>query len=166
MTKTGYEPNTPIPEPKLCGIGHAGGCCIYPSAGAAGICCEARTEVGRFLEIVAGLLRSIRPGITRIMFSGRMAGDRRGDWHRYWLMKSWLAKNNLPIDHLLMRPGGDQRTDSIIKNEMLDAILPYYDVVFAVDDRPQVCDGVWRARGIPLLQVVDPDIPPRFLEGT
>lgn len=47
----GYEPNTPIPEPKLCGIGHAGACCIYLSAGPEGICCEARTEIGRLLEL-------------------------------------------------------------------------------------------------------------------
>lgn len=115
------------------------------------------------VPIVAGLLRSIRPGITRIMFSGRMAGDKKGDWHRYWAMQAWLRKHDLPIDKLYMRPGGDQRPDSVIKNEMLDAILPYYDVLYAVDDRPQVCDHVWRARGIPLLQVVDPDIPPVFL---
>jgi hypothetical protein len=94
------------------------------------------------------------------MFSGRMAGDKKGDWHRYWLMKSWLQKHSLHFDMLLMRPGGDMRPDSEVKNEMLDAILPHFDVILAVDDRPQVCDHVWRARGIPLIQVVDPDIPP------
>lgn len=109
---------------------------------------------------VVKLLRGIPDDVTKIMFSGRMAGDKKGDWSRYWLMKSWLRKHSLDFDMLLMRPGGDMRQDSDVKNEMLDAILPHFNVVLAVDDRPQVCDNVWRARGIPLIQVVDPDIPP------
>lgn len=111
------------------------------------------------VPIVAGLLNSIRPGVHRFMFSGRMAGNRAGDTHRYWQLRAWLDKHDLPIDTLLMREGGDQRRDSIVKAEMLDSILPFYDVRFVVDDRPQVCD-MWRARGIPLLQVTDPCIPP------
>lgn len=105
------------------------------------------------------------PGVARIMFSGRMAGDRPGDWHRYYQMWAWLNKHDIPIDFLFMRPGGDMRKDSDVKNEMLDAILPYFDVKAAVDDRPEVCDNVWRARGIPLTQVKDPGILPPILGG-
>lgn len=74
---------------------------------------------------VVEMLKSVEPGVKRIMFSGRMAGDKRGDWHRYWLMKAWLKKHDLQIDLLMMREGGDTRKDSVIKNEMLDYILPY-----------------------------------------
>lgn len=103
-------------------------------------------------------------GYVIIMFSGRMAGDKKGDWRRYYTMQTWIRKHNLPISHLYMRPGGDMRPDSEVKNEMLDAVLPHFDVILAVDDREVVCEKVWRARGIPLIQVVDPDIPPRLYD--
>lgn len=114
---------------------------------------------------VRKILDGLPDDIVKIMFSGRMAGDKKGDWRRYYTMQAWLDKNSLHFDHLYMRPGGDMRPDSDVKNEMLDAILPHFDVILAVDDRPQVCDGVWRARGIPLIQVVDPDIPPRIFDN-
>ena len=115
---------------------------------------------------VADLLRSVPDGITRFMFSGRAAGDRPGDTHRWWEMRAWLAKHDLPIDHVLMRAGGDQRRDSIVKNEMLDYVQSLgYRVTLAVDDRQQVCDEVWRARGVPLVQVTDPKLEPLILQG-
>src|ERR1051325_10802350 len=64
---------------------------------------------------VAGLLWSIRPGVTRIMVSGRMAGDRSGENFRKLLMWQWIRKHQLPIDLLFMRSAGDQRRDSVIK---------------------------------------------------
>lgn len=110
-------------------------------------------------EIVA-LCRSIRPGVTRIMTSGRMAGDRPGDVHRWYAMRAWLDKHNIPIDLLFMRDGGDTRRDSIVKAEMYRRhIEPYYDVRYVVDDRPEVCD-MWESLGLQVLRVVDPDIEP------
>lgn len=80
-------------------------------------------------------------------------------------MLDWLHKWELPIDLLLMRSGGDQRRDSICKQEMLDTlILPSYDVRFVVDDRPAVCD-MWRANGLRVLQVVDPVLLPPIFGG-
>lgn len=118
------------------------------------------------VPIVAGLLRSIRPGVTRIMTSGRMEGDWAGDLRRRWAMRDWLNKHALPIDHLYMRRGGDQRADSIVKREMyLNLIEPIFDVRFVVDDRPQVCDG-WRELGLPVLQVTDPVILPPIFGST
>ena len=93
------------------------------------------------VPVVAGLLHSIRPGVLRIMTSGRMEGDWPGDRRRRFQMKSWLHKHNLPIDILLMRSGGDTRRDSIVKREIYEtAIEPICDVCYVVDDRPQVCD--------------------------
>jgi hypothetical protein len=111
---------------------------------------------------VVGLLQSVRPGVARIMVSGRAAGDWPGDRRRRFQMGDWIAKHDLPIDHLFMREGGDFRQDSEVKHEILHRdILPHFDVLFAVDDRPQVID-VWRTHGIPVLQVRDPDLPFRF----
>lgn len=114
---------------------------------------------------VAALLRSVRPGVTRIMTSGRMGGDHPGDRRRQFAMQDWLAKHDLPIDLLLMRDGGDHRVDSVVKRQMyLDRIAPFYDVRLVVDDRPSVCD-MWRDLGLHVIQVVDPDIQPPIAVG-
>lgn len=112
------------------------------------------------VPVVAGLLRSVRPGVTRIMTSGRAEGDHPGDRRRRFAMQDWLDKNSLPIDLLLMREGGDQRLDSIVKREIyLRDIEPFYRVLFVVDDRPQVV-ATWQELGLPVLQVTDPGILP------
>jgi len=112
------------------------------------------------VPVVAALLRSIRPGVVRIMTSGRAAGDHVGDTHRRLLMTAWLRKHALPIDVLIMRKGGDQRRDSVVKEEIYrEQIAPFYDVRYVVDDRQQVVD-MWREIGLPVLQVVDPRILP------
>lgn len=118
------------------------------------------------VPVVAALLRSIRPGVARIMTSGRAEGDWPGDRRRRFAMNDWLHKHDLPITHLFMRSGGDQRKDSIVKAEIFHRdIEPFFDVLFVVDDREQVVVG-WRELGLPVLQVVDPVIlPPIFTQG-
>lgn len=115
--------------------------------------------VPRVRTMIEWCIRTI-PDITVIMTSGRAGGDYPGDNHREMLMRDWIRKHNLPIDVLLMRKGGDQRRDSIVKREMYeDVIAPRFDVLLAIDDRPQVCE-VWRDLGVPLVQVTDPGILP------
>lgn len=71
-------------------------------------------------------------------------------------MLDWIAKHNLPIDHLFMRSGGDKRPDSVVKEEiLLRDILPRFNPVVAVDDRPQVLD-VWKKFGIHTIAVTNP----------
>lgn len=112
------------------------------------------------VPVVAALLRSVRPGVHRIMTSGRMMGDRPGDQRRFWQLVAWLEKHDLPIDSLFMRRGGDTRVDSTVKLEIYrEHIEPYYDVRLVVDDRPSVCE-MWRAQGLHVLQVEDPRILP------
>lgn len=104
--------------------------------------------------------RRTMPDITIIMTSGRAAGDFRGDVRRRTQMEDWILKHQLPIDAVLMRKGGDQRRDDIVKREMYEqSIRPHFDVLFAIDDRPIVCD-MWRDLGVPLVQVSDPGILP------
>lgn len=58
--------------------------------------------------------------------------------------KNWLTKNRIVHAELFMRKAGDYRKDTIIKREVYEQhIEPYYDVLFAIDDRPQVC-RMWR----------------------
>jgi FMN phosphatase YigB (HAD superfamily) len=112
------------------------------------------------VPIVVGLLRSIRPGVTRIMTSGRMSGNHPGDLRLRFAMQDWLYKHDLPIDLLYMRTGGDHRRDSVVKEEIYRQFIePHFDVRYVVDDRPQVVE-LWRSLGLPVLAVTDPDILP------
>lgn len=87
------------------------------------------------------------------MVSGRMEGDWPGDRRRMFQLEDWIWKHRLPIDLLFMRTGGDTRRDSVIKEEILvNQILPYYNVVMAVDDREEVC-LVWERYGILVIRV-------------
>lgn len=109
---------------------------------------------------VVDRLRSERPGVKRIMVSGRMEGDHPGDRRRRFQMQGWIAKHSLPIDLLLMREGGDTRRDSIVKAEIYRLhIEPYYDVLHVVDDRPAVI-AMWQELGLTVFPVVDPGILP------
>lgn len=111
-------------------------------------------------EVVA-LLRSIKPGVVRIMVSGRAEGDWPGDRRRRFAMQDWINKYDLPIDYLFMREGGDKRLDSIIKEEILVRdILPYFNPIVAVDDRPAILD-VWKRYNIATIAVHNPGtLPP------
>lgn len=110
---------------------------------------------------IAAILHAVRPGVVRIMVSGRAEGDWPGDRRRRFMMKDWIAKHNLPIDHLFMRTGGDQRRDSVVKEEiLLRDILPNWNPVIAVDDREEVCE-VWRRYKIHVIKVTNPgELPP------
>lgn len=108
------------------------------------------------VPLVVGLLRAIRPGVVRIMVSGRAEGDWPGDRRRRFAMQDWIVKHSLPIDHLFMRCGGDKRLDSVVKDEILHRdILPYFRPVVAVDDRPSIIE-VWKRNGIYTISVQNP----------
>lgn len=114
-------------------------------------------------ETVA-LLNSIRPGVVRIMVSGRASGDRAGETFRYWQMWQWIHKHSLPIDLLFMRAAGDKRVDSTVKEEILTTrILPHFTPVVAVDDRESVCE-VWRRYNIHVIKVTNPKMLPTIGE--
>lgn len=61
--------------------------------------------------------------------------------------EQWLKEQEIFYDELYMRKAGDYRDDCIVKKEMLDLILPIYDVVAVFDDRPKVC-RMWVENGI------------------
>lgn len=119
----------------------------------------------RPVPLVVGLLKAVRPGVIRIMVSGRAAGDKKGETFRYWQMWQWIHKHNLPIDYLFMREAGDKRLDSVVKEEILNRdILPRFNPVVAVDDRPAILD-VWKRHGLLTIQVENPGELPFIGEG-
>jgi phosphoglycolate phosphatase-like HAD superfamily hydrolase len=64
------------------------------------------------------------------------------------LTQNWLDDHGVPVHELFMRPTGDFRSDVLIKGEILDSLLPRYDIRHAYDDNPSII-GLWKARGVP-----------------
>ncbi|MBA3488358.1 MAG: polynucleotide kinase [Longispora sp.] len=104
-------------------------------------------------EAVVELAQTIaRAGLHRIIvMSGRDEVCRAET-------EQWLREQNVPFDELYMRPAGDGRKDSIVKEELyLKYVEPRYHVPFVVDDRDQVVD-MWRTRfGLVCMQVAPGD---------
>lgn len=72
--------------------------------------------------------------------------------------EEWIHKYiNIESPELYMRADGDNRPDTVIKEELyLAHIEPYYEVTMVYDDRTKVVD-MWRNKlGLPCFQVVTP----------
>lgn len=71
--------------------------------------------------------------------------------------KLWLRDHDIPYDHLAMRKPGDNRKDSIIKQEMYEEFVKdKYYVAGIFDDRNMVVDH-WRSLDLPCYQVYPGD---------
>lgn len=69
--------------------------------------------------------------------------------------REWLRNHNIQFDALHMRKSGDNRKDSIVKEEIYENhIKPHYKVSFVLDDRNQVVE-MWRSKGLVCLQVAE-----------
>lgn len=69
---------------------------------------------------------------------------------------SWLAKNSVELDELLMRPDNDYRSDAELKPQLLDEWLDkrrftHADVWFILEDRDVMVE-TWRNLGHSCLQ--------------
>lgn len=86
-------------------------------------------------------LLSFDAGYTIVFVSGRPEQTRAATLE-------WFKKNlsYVPTE-LYMRKDGDHRQDAIVKKEILNRIRQYHDVLFVVDDRPEVIE-MWREEGI------------------
>lgn len=103
---------------------------------------------------VAALWRALDPKIVRIITSGREDHTRAN-------MVIAMKRHYIHPDEFFMRKTGDHRQDSIVKAEIYaEKIEPYYNVLFVVDDRPQVVEA-WKSIGLHVIAVTDPGgIPP------
>lgn len=71
--------------------------------------------------------------------------------------EEWLNRHGVVYDDLFMRAEGDNRKDSIVKNEIFwRDIAPKYRVLGVLDDRDQVVD-MWRSMGLFCAQVARGD---------
>jgi beta-phosphoglucomutase-like phosphatase (HAD superfamily) len=97
-------------------------------------------------ESVRELVRiSSALGLQIVVVTGREA-----KWD--CLTARWLLENCIPYAVLCTRGHRDYRPDHIVKAEILLDLRREYDVVLAVDDRPDIV-RVWLADGIPTIQV-------------
>lgn len=66
----------------------------------------------------------------------------------------WLRHHEIPFDDIFMRKFGDDRKDSVVKEELFwNNVAPKYDVKFALDDRKQVVDHTRDVLKIPVFEV-------------
>lgn len=76
----------------------------------------------------------------------------------------WLAEHNIEYTEMFMRQDGDHRSDDVVKAEMYrEHIEPKWEVLFAIDDRPMVCD-TWESLGLDVVRITDPALDP-IMEG-
>ena len=66
--------------------------------------------------------------------------------------RGWLERQGVRFHRLFMRKSSDHRPDFQVKADILK-LIPQHHILFSIDDRPQVCDLVWRWNRIPVFQV-------------
>jgi hypothetical protein len=110
-----------------------------------------RCERDELNHVVAGILSSlVEPRPAVLLVSGREVRYREQT-------ERWLAKHEIAYDELHMRTTGDNRKDTIVKQEIFEAeVRPRYRVQFVLDDRNQVVE-MWRSLGLTCLQVAEGD---------
>jgi hypothetical protein len=64
----------------------------------------------------------------------------------------WMARHNVMVDELIMRPDNDWSPDHELKPRLLAAAFPKEQVRFILDDRDRVVEG-WRNAGYNCWQV-------------
>ena len=92
-----------------------------------------------------------RPDVTVICLSGRKEDIARTH------TENWLLANGINFDHLYMRPAGNSEKDVKIKKEIYEEKIEGKYLVYAVfDDRPQVVEGLWVEKGLPVFTFGNP----------
>lgn len=96
---------------------------------------------------VAAKVRRLSQDHTIILVSGRPEDYRD-------LTEQWLKKYRIPYRELYMRKTGDYRSDTVVKQEILDSHLNKEDIELVLDDRPSVI-RMWRENGLEVEDVGD-----------
>lgn len=112
-----------------------------------------KLETDAFDEEILTIIQDAHEACKEIIFcSGREEKYREATIR--WL-NTRLSSNYTQL--IYMRPTGDKREDSIVKQEIYDReIKGKYNVMFVLDDRNRVVD-MWRRNGLKCLQVAEGD---------
>lgn len=109
---------------------------------------ESKVGVDKPIPSIIDILKTYKRSklIQIIIVSGRHVTCKRET-------ELWLMNNNIPYDHLFMRPADNNDKDVLIKEEIYNTkINGKYNILFVLDDRNQVVD-LWRRLGLKCLQV-------------
>lgn len=108
--------------------------------------CE-RDAVNPAVAAVVGWARAAGHAVVLVTGRGFSATHRPAT-------ERWLARNGIGYDLLLMREPGDGRPDHRVKAQIYrQRVRDGYDVLFVLDDRPEVVD-MWRTKfGLTVFQV-------------
>jgi len=99
---------------------------------------------------IINLVKKLAQSFKIIIVSGRDGCCRKET-------EKWLVDNEVPVDQFFMRPAGDVRRDSVIKEEIFYRFIdPMFEVELVLDDRNQTV-AKWRELGLTCLQVADGD---------
>jgi predicted kinase len=102
-------------------------------------------------DTVHGHIKSILKRYTDIyilLVSGRIDNCKE-------ITENWLQEHDIPYSNIFMRKTGDNRCDTVVKQELFEEhIEPFFNVLFVLDDRDRVV-RMWRELGIPCLQVAE-----------
>lgn len=96
-------------------------------------------------EIIDILCDKAAEGYRILLVSGRPE-EYRG------LTQRWLFNFGVPYTDLFMRPKGDHRPDTEIKQEILDRYFKKELIDLVIDDRPSVI-RMWRENGLEVMDV-------------
>lgn len=108
--------------------------------------CPPRPDVDGWVRAAAGA------GIAVVIVTARDERFERAT-------RDFLIRNEFQFDAVFMRPWGDTRRDSAVKNDILQRVFDAgFSPIFAIDDREDIA-AVWRSHGIPCHVVPSEDAP-------
>lgn len=112
---------------------------------------EINLGVAKILDGIRVLSRTGVDPVSIFLFSGRSDVCRAET-------EDWLERNDIEYDVLFMRPHArESEKDFIIKEELLlENIVGQYNILFWLDDRPQVCKMLRDKYGINVIERGDP----------
>lgn len=96
----------------------------------------------------------VNDGYHIIFLTGRMETESTKRVTEQWLL-TYCSQHVMENSTLIMRPNKDFRFNQVVKMELMGTkILPYYDVLFAIDDMKKNID-MFRNFGITALHCAD-----------
>jgi len=70
------------------------------------------------------------------------------------MTEKWLKKHGITYQAIYMRRADDKRSDTLVKQEILDRYLPKNKIRAVIDDRPSVIKQ-WKSNGLIVIDVGD-----------
>lgn len=116
---------------------------------------ESRVIFDKPYPVIVEWVKQLSPFYTIVIISGRHCSAGKDSI-------AWLNDHYVPFDRILMRNSGDNRSDEIVKAEILDGMykcgVKPEQIAFILDDRPKIIE-MWRSKGLkvfPVRGAIDP----------